>query len=85
MSGGPVEGGVSSPILLQSRLPLLNHILWETKLYAMSNLVKLGTIQFIIILNGTYFQMISYGNYHQIELNKFLQFKFTVSCSLLRV
>jgi hypothetical protein len=67
MSGGPVrEGGVSLPILLQSWLPLLNHILWKIKLYAMSNIVKLYTIQFIIISNGTYFQMISYGNYHQI-------------------
>jgi hypothetical protein len=42
----------------------------------MSNLVKLYTIQFIIISNGTYFQMISHDNYHQIELNEFLQFKF---------
>jgi hypothetical protein len=50
MLGGPVGGGrVSLPILLQSRQPLLNHIQWEIKLYAMSNLVQLYTIQYIII------------------------------------
>jgi hypothetical protein len=77
MSGDPVRGGeVSLSILLQSWLSLLNHILWKIKLYAMSNLVKLYTIQFIAISNGTYFQMISKGNYHRILLNKFLQFKF---------
>jgi hypothetical protein len=69
MSVGPVrEGEVSLPILLQNWLPLLNHklVLLKIKLYAMSNLVKLYTIQFIIISNGTFFQMISHGNYHQI-------------------
>jgi hypothetical protein len=49
MSGGSVrEGEVSLPILMQSWLPLLNHILWEIKLYAMSYLVKLYTIQYTI-------------------------------------
>jgi hypothetical protein len=44
MSGGPVrEGEVLLPILLQSRAPLLNHILWEIELYAVSNLAKLYT------------------------------------------
>ncbi len=67
MSGDPVrEGEVSLSILLQSWLPLLSHVLWKIKLYAMSNLVKLYTIQFIVISNGTYFQMISQGNYHRI-------------------
>jgi hypothetical protein len=62
MSGGPLrEGEVSLPNLLQSRLPLLNKILWNITLYAVSNLVKLYTIQFIIISNSTYFQMISHG------------------------
>jgi hypothetical protein len=49
MLGGPGVEGVSLPILLQSRLPLLNQILLEIKLYAMSNLVKLYTIHYIII------------------------------------
>jgi hypothetical protein len=69
MSVGPVrEGEVALPILLQSWLPLLNHklVLLKIKLYAMPNLVKLYTIQFMIISNGTFFQMISHGNYHQI-------------------
>ncbi len=62
MLGGPGGGeGVSLSILLQSRLPLLNQILLEIKLYAMSNLVKLYTIHYIIIWNDTYFQMISHG------------------------
>jgi hypothetical protein len=65
MSRGAVKK-VLLPILLQSWLPLLNHILWKSKLYAMSNLVTLYTIQFIIISNGTDFQMISHGNYYQI-------------------
>ncbi len=69
------EGEVPLPILLQSWLPLLNHILWKIKLYGMSNLVKLYTNKFIIISNGTYFQIISHGNYHQIKLNKFLLLK----------
>jgi hypothetical protein len=48
--GDPVrEGEVSLSILLQSWLPLLNHILWKIKLYAMSNLEKLYTIKIIII------------------------------------
>ncbi len=50
MLGGPGGGeGVSLPILFQSRLPLLNQILLEIKLHAMSNLVKLYTIHYIII------------------------------------
>jgi hypothetical protein len=77
MSGGPMrEREVLLPILVQSRTPLLNHIQWEIKLYAMSNLAKLYTTQFSIIWNGTYFQMIFHANYHQIEFCELLQFKF---------
>ncbi len=48
--GGPVGGGHR----VTNRYPLLNHILRGTNLYAMSNLVKIFSIEFIITSDGTH-------------------------------
>ncbi len=84
MSGGPVrEGEVSLPILLQSWLPLLNHILWKIKLYTMSNLVNCK------LFNLSSYQMVHIFKWYPrgiiTKYNWTSSSNLNLSCSLLTV